>query len=58
LEYSIYKELDKVLSKRGLEMNTEIKELNRMICNQCEEKDYEKCKVCKVYQLVNKIATQ
>jgi hypothetical protein len=39
-------------------MSTEIKELNRMICNQCEEKDYEKCKACKVYQLVNKIATQ
>ena len=39
-------------------MTTEIKKLNRIICNQCEEKEYEKCRTCKVYQLVNKIATQ
>lgn len=39
-------------------LNSEIKELNRIICNQCDEKDYEKCKKCKVYQLINKIATQ
>jgi hypothetical protein len=39
-------------------MNSEIKELNRIICKQCDEKDYEKCKNCKVYQLINKIATQ
>jgi hypothetical protein len=39
-------------------MGTEIRELNRLICNQCDEKEYERCKICKVYQLVNKIATQ
>jgi hypothetical protein len=39
-------------------MTTEIKELNRIICNQCDEKNYEKCRTCKVYQLVNKIATR
>jgi hypothetical protein len=37
-------------------MNAEIKELNRIICKQCTEKEYEKCKNCKVYQLINKIA--
>ena len=39
-------------------MNSEIKELNRIICKGCEEKDYERCRTCKVYQLINKIATQ
>jgi len=37
-------------------MNSEIKELNRIICKQCDEKDYEKCKSCRIYQLINKIA--
>lgn len=45
-------------SKGEMNMHTEIKELSRMICNQCEEKEYEKCKGCRVYQLVNKIAEQ
>lgn len=39
-----------------MNMHLEIKELNRIICNECEEKEYEKCKICKIYQLVNKIA--
>lgn len=39
-------------------MHPEIKELSRMICNQCDEREYEKCKYCKVYQLINKIAEQ
>lgn len=39
-------------------MQTEIKELNRLICNQCEEKEYEKCQGCRIYRLVNKIAAQ
>jgi hypothetical protein len=39
-------------------LNSDIRELNRMICNQCEEREYEKCKLCKVYQLVNRIAEQ
>ncbi|MEM2971758.1 MAG: hypothetical protein QW270_04975 [Candidatus Bathyarchaeia archaeon] len=42
----------------GMTANSEIKELNRLICKQCNEKEYEKCKNCKVYQLINKIATQ
>jgi hypothetical protein len=39
-------------------MNSEIRELNRMICSQCNEKEYEKCKFCKVYLLINRIAVQ
>ena len=37
-------------------MNPEIRELNRIICKKCNEKDYEKCRDCKVFQLINKIA--
>jgi hypothetical protein len=37
-------------------MNSEIKELNRIICNDCDEKEYEKCQCCKIHRLVNKIA--
>jgi hypothetical protein len=37
-------------------MNSEIRELNRMICKKCDEKDYETCRDCKVFQLINKIA--
>lgn len=39
-------------------MQPEIKELNRIICNDCDEKEYEKCKDCRIYRLVNKIAEQ
>jgi hypothetical protein len=39
-------------------MSTEIRELNRIVCRQCVEKEYEKCRTCKVYQLVNKIAVR
>ncbi len=39
-------------------MSSEIKELNRIICKECREKDYERCRNCKVYKLVNKIAEQ
>ncbi len=35
-------------------VHSEIRELNRMICNRCDEKEYEKCKACKIYLLVNK----
>jgi hypothetical protein len=37
-------------------MSQEIRELNRLICNRCEEREYEKCKGCRIYHLVNKIA--
>jgi len=39
-------------------VGSEIRELNRIICRKCDEKDYEKCKHCKVYQLVNRLAAQ
>jgi hypothetical protein len=39
-------------------MSAEIKELNRIVCKQCDEKDYEKCKNCRVYQLVNKLVAR
>jgi len=39
-------------------MNSDITELNRLICSDCDEKEYEKCKMCKVYQLINRIAEQ
>jgi hypothetical protein len=44
------------LLEREETMDSEIRELNRIICNGCDEKDYEKCKDCKVYLLINKIA--
>ena len=34
----------------------EIKELSRIVCNNCDEKEYEKCRVCRIYLLVNRIA--
>jgi hypothetical protein len=58
LEYSIYKDSTTLFIKEALHMTNEIKELNRIICNQCDEREYEKCRICKVYQLVNKIAAQ
>jgi len=39
-------------------MNSEIKELNRILCRNCDVADYEKCKHCKVYRLINKIVAQ
>jgi len=36
-------------------MNSEIRELNRIICKGCAEKEYEKCKSCRVYLLINKM---
>jgi len=39
-------------------MNNEVKELSRIICNQCVEKEYEKCRSCRIYLLVNKIACE
>ena len=37
-------------------MHSEVKELSRIICNRCNEKEYEKCQDCKIYLLVNKVA--
>ena len=52
-----YVNLTKLFNEIGeAKMNSEIKELNRMICRECDEKDYETCRNCKVYQLINKIA--
>lgn len=39
-------------------MESEIKELSRIVCNKCEEKEYEKCCSCRIYFLVNRIATR
>jgi len=38
-------------------MKPEVKELNKIICRSCSEKEYEKCKFCKVYSLINSIAS-
>jgi hypothetical protein len=38
-------------------MKLEIKELNKMICKRCNETEYERCKFCKVYNLINTIAS-
>jgi len=52
-----YVNLTKLFNELGeTKMNSEIKELNRMICKKCDEKDYETCRDCKVFQLINKIA--
>jgi hypothetical protein len=37
-------------------MNAEVTELNKIICNGCDQKDYEKCRTCRIYLLVNRIA--
>ena len=39
-------------------MNIEIRELNRMICRNCDVKDYSECRECKIYQLINRIAAK
>jgi hypothetical protein len=44
--------------EEGRVMNSEIKELNKIICGQCDEKEYEKCRNCRVYQLVNKLVAR
>ena len=52
-----YVNLTKSFNELGeIRMNPEIRELNRMICKKCNEKNYEKCRDCKVFQLINKIA--
>lgn len=56
-EYRIYVNLANFVWRCWL-VGYEIRELNRIICRQCNEKDYEKCKNCKVYLLVNKLAAQ
>ena len=56
-EYGIFNLLSIFIpAENGAAMYTEIKELNRMMCKECVEKAYEKCRACKVYRLVNKIA--
>jgi hypothetical protein len=37
------------------QMSSEIKELNRIICKRCDQKEYEKCRTCRIYQLINRI---
>jgi len=38
------------------QVNSEVTELSRMICNRCDQKEYEKCRNCRVYLLINRIA--
>jgi hypothetical protein len=38
-------------------MNSEVKELNKLLCKTCNEKNYEKCQSCKVYLLINSLAS-
>jgi hypothetical protein len=48
-----------VIAKRETkQMNSELRELNRVICNRCDQKDYEKCRACRIYQLVNRIVAR
>jgi hypothetical protein len=39
-------------------MSSEVVELNRIICNRCEQKEYDKCRACRIYLLMNKIAAK
>ena len=39
-------------------MDSEVRELNRIICSRCDEKEYDKCKGCRIYLLINRIATE
>ncbi len=38
-------------------MKQEIIELNKLLCKNCNETEYENCRECKVYQLVNTLAS-
>ena len=39
-------------------MNAELKELNRLLCRECSKTKYEECKNCKVYKLINSLASK
>jgi len=39
-------------------MNAELKELSRFICRKCDKTKYEECKKCKVYKLINSLASK
>jgi len=34
---------------------SDVKELSKVICQNCDEIDYNKCKSCKLHQLINSI---
>jgi len=38
-----------------LVMNSEIIEINKMLCKGCKETKYEKCQECRVYKLINSL---
>lgn len=38
-------------------MKSEVKELNKLLCKDCDEKNYEKCRSCKVYVLINSLTS-
>jgi hypothetical protein len=39
-------------------LNSEAKELSRIICSRCRQKAYEECRKCKIYLLINRIASE
>ncbi len=38
-------------------MKSQIVELNKMLCKGCNETKYERCKECRVYQLINSLVS-
>jgi len=54
-------EISRILSHQiypiGEPMNHEVKELNKLLCENCVERNYENCKSCKVYILVNSLVS-
>lgn len=38
-------------------MKPEVIELNKILCRNCNETKYEKCKECRVYQLINSLVS-
>ena len=36
-------------------MRSEIRELSSIVCKNCQEKSYEHCQKCRIYQLLNKL---
>jgi hypothetical protein len=41
---------------RSGRVSSEVRELNRILCNRCAQREYEKCRNCRIYLLINRIA--
>jgi len=46
------------IEEEKINMNAELKELNRLLCKNCDKTKYEDCKRCRVYQLINSLASK